>query len=76
MGRYFGVRPSQLLKIDDEVMAFDFDLLCTTRLLLHDAEQTQIQTAALLSETMGAMSGGVPTGTGAASKTERIVEEW
>jgi hypothetical protein len=35
-GRNFGKRPSEILGIENEIVALDFDLACTLRLLEHD----------------------------------------
>jgi hypothetical protein len=37
-GRNFGKRPSEILGIENEIVALDFDLACTLRLLEHDNE--------------------------------------
>lgn len=47
MGRNFSQRPSQLLQIEDELMAFDFDLACTLRLRSEDAEREKRQLEAM-----------------------------
>lgn len=41
MGRNFSQRPSRLLQIEDEKLAFDFDLACTSRLQIYDNELEQ-----------------------------------
>lgn len=46
-----GQRTSQLLKIEDEKLALDFDRTCTARLLIYDGEREQRQ--------LEAMSGGL-----------------
>lgn len=51
--RNFSRRPSQLLQIDDEVMALDFDLTCTTRLRFYDAELEQLRLEAMSVGTLG-----------------------
>jgi hypothetical protein len=37
-GRNFGKRPSEILGIENEIVALDFDLACSLRLLEHDNE--------------------------------------
>jgi hypothetical protein len=58
LGRDFGVRPSRILKVSDEATALDFDMTCTTRLLLYDAEREKRQLEAL---SMGTMSKALGT---------------
>jgi hypothetical protein len=57
MGRDFSQRPSQLLKIEDELLAFDFDATCTARLKVDDdaREQRLLEAASggLLSQALG-----------------------
>ena len=43
MARNFGCRASGLLKIRDEILAFDFDRLCSFRLLKFDNERAADQ---------------------------------
>lgn len=43
MARNFNQRPSQLLQIEDECLAFDFDLTCTLRLRIEDAEREKVR---------------------------------
>lgn len=47
MARNFSLRPSQLLQIDDECLAFDFDLACTSRLQIYDAEIEKLRAQAM-----------------------------
>ena len=59
MARDYHQRPSKLLQIEDEVLAFDFDLCCTTRMMFLDQAKEKIRLDAM---TMGAYSkalGGV-----------------
>ena len=73
MGRNFGVRPSKILNIDDEVMALDIDMLCNTRLFLYDHEQADQQMKNL------AASFGTPTGAPnvpSIKPEKRQPEEW
>lgn len=60
MGRNFSQRPSQLLLIEDERLALDFDLACTTRLLFFDQEhekrQLEAMTGMSLEKALGSVS--------------------
>lgn len=46
-GRNFGIRPSSLLKLDDELVSLGFDLACTTRLEIYDTEREKRQLEAM-----------------------------
>lgn len=77
MGRNFAVRPSQLLKVDDEVAAFDFDLAATQRLLYYDSDRDKA-----MAEVMSAVVGIGATNSmfgatgGAADDGGGAPEEW
>lgn len=47
MGRYSGQLWSQLLQIDDECLAFDFDQCCALRLRIDDTEREKRQLEAM-----------------------------
>ena len=67
MGRNVSLRPSLLLQIEDEVIAFDFDLTCTTRLLYYDME--------LEKNRLDAMSGGAISQAMGGSSNHQVVGE-
>jgi len=60
MGRNFSQRPSRLLQIEDEKLAFDFDLACTTRLLVFDKERDKQQVEAMMLGTVSNALQGKP----------------
>jgi hypothetical protein len=74
MARNFACRPSELLQIEYDAMAFDFDALCATRLLLFDnAKDRHMQEALLMVAT------GMPLATGMGMDAQvpaAAVEEW
>lgn len=47
MGEKFSQRPSQMLQIDDECLAFDFDQCCALRLRIDDTERERRQLEAM-----------------------------
>lgn len=51
--------PSEILQIDNDAMAFDFDLLCTLRLLYYDNAKAEAEVEAMGG---GGQSGGQPSG--------------
>jgi hypothetical protein len=59
-GRNFGKRPSELLGIQNEITALDFDLACTLRLLEHDNE-AETDRFKILAKMLGAEVGEKPT---------------
>lgn len=52
MGRNFSQLPSRLLQIDNECLAFDFDLTCALRLRIEDGEQEKRQLEAMAGGTL------------------------
>lgn len=65
MSRNFSQRPSDLLQIDDDVVALDFDLACATRLFFYDGNLEKLRLDAM---TMGQFSKAM-TGGGTMQKT-------
>lgn len=66
MGRNFGVRPSQLLGVEHDAAAFDFDLAATVRLLYYDLEARKEQAAHIINLLGKALNGGGNSGAGGA----------
>ncbi len=52
-GRNFGKRPSEILGIENEHVALDFDLACTLRLMRHDNE-AEVDRFKILAKMLGA----------------------
>lgn len=63
MGRNFSQRPSQLLQIEDDKLAFDFDYACTARLLVFDRERDRLQLEGMALGTVSSVLQGKPTET-------------
>ena len=71
MARNFNQRPSELLQIDDEVCAFDFDLTANERLIYYDLEMEKIRVEASSGGALGKALGG-----GTAPQNNHTVEHW
>jgi hypothetical protein len=60
MARYFPSRaPSQFLQIENEIVAWDFDLTCATRLVYYDAAIEKQKIEALANVICLGMLGGL-----------------
>lgn len=63
-GRNFSQRPSQLLKIEDERLALDFDFTCTARLKIFDEDLERVRleamTGATIAKQLGPILGQTP----------------
>lgn len=58
MGRNFSQRPSQLLLIEDEKLAFDFDRCANARLQIYDVEKEKRAIEAMAGGAIGNVLGG------------------
>ena len=71
MARNFNQRPSELLQIEDEVCAFDFDLTANERLIYYDLEMEKMRLEASSGGALGKALGG-----GTAPQNNHTVEHW
>jgi len=55
MGRNFSQRPSHLLQIEDDKLAYDFDRCCNIRLQIYDIENEKRRLEAMSMGGLGAM---------------------
>jgi hypothetical protein len=58
-GRNFGVRPSRLVKVEDERCALDFDMACTLKLMVIDNEKEKRALEVAGMGTVNNMLGGI-----------------
>ena len=73
MARNFHQRPSELLQIEDEVCAFDFDLTANERLIYYDLELEKIRIEA---SSGGALGKALGNDTAPQSNHKHTVERW
>lgn len=65
------MRPSKILRIEDETTALDFDLACTSRLLLFDAEKEKRMIEAMAAGAAMNTMQGMTAGLGASKNTPK-----